>query len=136
MSIFTRIRRSIDGNPHLVIECVLALALIIFGLYVASPWYVVTASNALGAIADTQISRSILGGLYLVPALMTLIGFKRKHLRKWGAFGMFCAYLFAVLLRLLTVGFFPFIWLFMFALSLIAGTLYIYESRHEAEADG
>jgi ABC-type transport system involved in cytochrome c biogenesis permease subunit len=73
----------------------------------------------------------VIGSLYALPAILTLFGIKRSRIRQLGTFGMFIAFMFSSLLRLLTFGWFPLLWLYPLALALIAGVVYLQEFRRD-----
>lgn len=111
------------------IGAILAVGLFLFGLYFIGPWYVGGPTTAIGAVFDNAISRLVLGIAYLVPSSMVLWGTKKGYsFRRWGTFGVALCYLFITILRLLTFGFVPAIWIFMLACSLVAGMVYLYVS--------
>ena len=85
----------------------------------------------MGAVFDTPIARAVVATLYILPSSAVLVGIKKKSWRRWGAFGVFIMYLFAALLRVVTQGFTPFIWVFILACGLISGIVYLYVSLKE-----
>lgn len=133
MSRLSNLPRYIGGKPELIIEVILASVLLIFALYVGGPWYVGGPTTAIGTAIEREVVRFFTAVVYAVPALVTFFGIKSPKMRGWGVFGMFLAYLFSTILRLLTFGPFPMIWLFIFGLCLISAVLYIVESRRDDE---
>lgn len=121
----------VGHRPYEIIELILAAVILGFGIYLASPLYEATSTTAIGALFESYVGRTILSILYIVPPLFTLAGFcleKSKRslaCRSWGALGIFNAYLFVSILRVITQGWIPVIWIFLLALSLIAGVIHL-----------
>lgn len=116
------------SNPIYAIGVIMAGALLIFGLYLGSPWYVGGATTAIGQAFDQTVPRVILAGLYIVPTFSVILGTKYKGFRRFGMFGTALMYLFASVLRITTIGFTPFIWVFLLACALASGVVYLYVS--------
>ncbi len=121
----------VSNRPYMVIELILAVVILGFGIYLASPFYHAAATTTIGALFDSYVGRAVLSFLYIVPPLFTLVGFCVKNytrslaFRSWGALGIFNAYLFVSILRIITQGWIPVIWIFLLALSLIAGVIHL-----------
>lgn len=118
-----------DGKPLLVIEAILALALAVFAIYLGGPWYVGEPTTTIGTAIEEDVVRFITAIIYLVPSVMVLAGIGKSKMRARGLFGLFMVYLFSVILEILTLGFSPLFWVFILALCLISGILYIVEAR-------
>lgn len=118
------------NDPVYTIAVILAIGLLIFGIYVIGPWYVVLPTTAVGATFDTAISRVLLGIVYITPAILTVVGAKRprKWQAKYGTFGVALAYTFIAILRVITQGFIPLIWLFPLICGLVTGICYLWVS--------
>lgn len=121
----------IEGRPELVIEIILAVVLIIFAIYLGSPWYVAGPTTVIGNSIEADAVRVMTAVIYLVPGITTLAFFKNDRVRMYGIFGLFLAYLFTTILRILSIGFTPLMWIFTLALALIAATVYIVEARRQ-----
>lgn len=121
----------VGSRPYEIIELILAVVILGFGIYLATPLYQATGTTAIGAVFDSYVGRTVLSILYIVPPLFTLAGYcfnKYKRslaFRSWGALGIFNAYLFVSILRVITQGWIPVIWTFLLALSLIAGVIHL-----------
>ena len=135
MSRLTKALRFIEGRPELVIEIILATALFALAVYLGGPWYVSAPTSAIGNTIEADVTRIWTALVYIIPALMTFFGVVRDKpkVRSYGTFGLFMGYLFATILRLLTVGFFPVLWIYPLSIALVAAVVYIVESRR-AEA--
>lgn len=110
-------------NPAFAILAVLSFALLIFGVYLGSPYYVSGPQAAASQLFHDQIDQLVLAAVYVTPPLMTLYGVFAKK-RKWivkGAKWLFVVYLFATLLRITAIGFTPLLWVFLLACGLTAG---------------
>lgn len=123
----------IAARPIQAIEVVVALTLLVFGLYIMSPFYVITTTAAIAeSFGQEQALRSAVGFIfYIIPSSPTVLSlfFPRFDTPKWHAkanLGMFIGVMFLTLLRLLTVGLFPFTWLFSLGLGLVAAVCYLY----------
>lgn len=120
------------SRPMEAIETIIALVLFVFGCYLISPLYIEAPQTASSALASNPTALLIAGvGLYILPALPILLGlfWKRVNTLKWrtrSTFWMFIACMFITLLRLITIGFTPLVWLFTFALGLIAAVCFLY----------
>ena len=119
----------IEFRPEIVIEVCLAIILIIFAVYLGGPWYVGGPTTAIGSAIEAGTVRILTAAIYIVPGAVTLFGVKNDKVRVYGAFGLFLAYLFSTILRVLTVGFTPLLWLFTLGLALVCGVCYIVEAR-------
>lgn len=121
--------RSIRRDPVYTIGVILAVGLLIFALYFIGPWYVGGPATSIGAVFDSGLSRFVLGVLYLIPSVAVLVGTtKGLKWRMFGTFGVALAFLFITILRLLTFGFTPVIWIFMLICALISAMVYLYVS--------
>ncbi len=121
----------VGSKPYTIIELILAVVILGFGIYLASPLYQAAPTTTIGAIFDSYVGRAFLSILYIAPPLVTLAGVTLKNqtkslaYRSWGALGIFNAYLFVSILRIITQGWIPVIWIFLLALSLIAGVIHL-----------
>lgn len=131
MSRLANIKRYVEGRPELIIEIILAITLGLFSLYLGGPWYEGGPTTAIGTTIESEVVRFFTAAFYFIPAATTLLGLRHDRVRGWGVFGLFLAYLFSTILRVLTFGITPLFWLFLFALALIAAVLYIVESRRD-----
>lgn len=129
MSRLTRILNYIEGRPEIVIEVILAITLVVFAIYLGGPWYVAGPTTVLGNTIEMQAIRILTAVIYFIPGVITLFAIKRPKLRMYGAFGLFMAYLFTTILRVLTVGFTPLMWVFTLALALVMAVCYIVEAK-------
>lgn len=112
--------------PWETVLVIIALIMLVFGLYLVSPWYpqIPALSTAVFAqVFQSANERMFLAIFYVGAPLLTLAGIatKKRRWTKTGALGLFMIYLFAALLRISTVGFTPVYWLFILGLGLIAG---------------
>lgn len=116
-------------TPMLKIHLILALMLILYGMYIGSPFYVADSTTGLGLLFAQKWVIYLTAITYFAPGAITLIGL---HKASWswlaaGSFGMMLAFLFSTLLRLLVIGWIPAIWLFYLALVGISGVCYLYD---------
>lgn len=121
-----------------MIQVFLAVALLITGVYIAGPWYVGGNLTAIGVLSDSAIGHTVIGTGYTVAGGIGLYGVTRNSVkgRYWGTMLMFGAFVFMAILRLLTIGLTPIIWVLILALALIAGVLHILESRRRDKRVG
>jgi hypothetical protein len=131
------IRETFQGarrDPVYTIGVILAVGLIMFAIYFIGPWYVGGPTTAIGLVFDNPITRAVLGVIYLVPSIAVLVGAKggRKY-RRFGTFGMSLCFLFITMLRLVTIGFVPAIWIFVLVCTLISSLVYLYVSINEED---
>ena len=116
------------------IGVILAVVMLVFAIYFGGPWYVGGPSTAIGSAFDADIARALLSILYMIPCVATFVGtVKDGKYRRIGSFGVAACFAFVTLLRLLTFGLTPVIWIFTFACGIIAGIVYIHESINEEE---
>lgn len=116
-------------HPWHLVLLILSLAMLGFGLYFVSPWYpAINAAAGATPSAFAQVfsatnERLFLGAFYVgVPAFTLLSIFRKKDSWvKTGALLLLMIYLFASLLRLITIGATPVYWLFILACGMIAG---------------
>lgn len=113
----------------LLIHLILAVMLVLYGVYIGSPLYTSDATTGLGQVLESTWVIYTTAIMYFVPGVITLVGLGRES-KTWlsaGSFGMTLAFLFSTILRLLTIGFVPAIWLFYVALVGISGVCYLYD---------
>lgn len=112
---------------------VLALTLIISGIYISGPWYVGGSTTAVGVSLDAGITRVVTGSAYLAAGAIGLIGVVTGDLRAkyYGTLAVFLSYSFMTILRLLTFGWTPMFWLLILAVALIAGIIHLRESQSQ-----
>lgn len=125
--------RGVANRPIEAIEAVIALTLFFFGLYMVSPFYVTTSTGALSVAFGSDILLRLIVAVpfYIIPTLITITSLFSGyfHSPTWRAranLGMFIGVIFLTLLRLLTIGFFPMIWLFTLAMGLISAVCYLH----------
>jgi hypothetical protein len=114
---------------------ILGVSLFAVGLYAVGPWYVGGPTTAMGAVLETDLIRAIPAAFYMLAGGAAVYGVVKKKAR-WryrGAFLSSTAFFFLTLLRLLTFGFTPVIWIFILALCLISAIIYLWESGREVE---
>lgn len=123
--------RKIAGNPIKWIEAVYSIPLLLFAIYLVSPLYHVVTATSISLSFETFSGRVTLCIFYGLPALVTLVGLLTpkwslsNKLRSYGAFLQALGYLFLTTLRWITIGFFPVLWMFTLALSLIAAVVHL-----------
>lgn len=111
-------------HPWQTLLIVMSVAMLIFGLYLISPWYPVApaiSSAVFAQVFAATYERAFLGAFYIGVPLFTLgsILASNNKLTRAGALGLWMIYLFAALLRLITVGWTPLNWLFILACGLV-----------------
>jgi hypothetical protein len=111
-------------NPLVVIEVIIAVGLLVSGLYAVGPWYVTNATTPIGRAIDSSIVRMSIGGFYTMSAATSLIGSFRDNDVSVGLFLMFLSYSFMTILRWMAIGFVPLTWVFSLTLALIVAFLY------------
>jgi len=111
-------------NPLVVIEVIIAVGLLVSGLYAVGPWYVTNATTPIGRAIDSSIVRMAIGGFYTMSAATSLIGSFRDNDVSVGLFLMFLSYSFMTILRWMAIGFVPLTWVFSLTLALIVAFLY------------
>lgn len=113
-------------HPLVTIEVIIALGLLVSGLYAVGPWYVTNATTPIGKTIDSAIVRMCIGGFYTVSATASLWGSFGRSDEDWsfGLFLMFLSYSFMTILRVLAIGFTPLTWVFSLTLALIVAFLY------------
>lgn len=123
-----RLRREfqwIVDNPLYAIIGVLAVIMLVFGVYLGSPWYVPGPDATAGNIFESRWSQFIVSLAYCTPSAIAIYGLIRKSRRAItsAAFWLFFIYLFATILRISVIGWVPFTWLFILCGGLIAGVI-------------
>ncbi|QDK03040.1 membrane protein [Streptomyces phage Braelyn] len=113
-------------HPLVVVEVIIAVGLLVSGLYTAGPWYVPSATTPLGQAIDSTLVRMAIGGFYALSALTSLWGGFRDwdESRSIGLFMMFLSYSFITILRWISIGLVPLTWIFSLTLALIVAFLY------------
>lgn len=116
----------IYSHPLVVIEVIIAVGLLVSGLYAVGPWYVVNATTPIGKTIDSTAIRMAIGGFYVLSAGTSLwgaIGLRRQD-NSIGLFLMCMSYSFMTMLRWLAIGLTPLTWVFSITLALITAFLY------------
>lgn len=116
----------IYSHPLLVIEVIIAVGLLVSGLYAVGPWYQVSATTPIGKTIDSAAVRMAIGGFYTISAgtsLWTTIKLRSQD-NSIGLFLMFLSYSFMTILRWLAIGLIPLTWVFSLTLALIVAFLY------------
>ncbi|WNM73450.1 membrane protein [Streptomyces phage Liandry] len=113
-------------HPLVVVEVIIAVGLLVSGLYTVGPWYVTNATTPIGQAIDSTLVRMSIGAFYTLSALTSLWGgFKDwDESRSIGLFMMFLSYSFITILRWMAIGFVPLTWVFSLTLALIVAFLY------------
>jgi len=131
--------RFVADDPQRSVRLIIALALIIGGLYIVSPFYVPQVApgvtTPIAQTLTTQISLYVFGFLYATPGFMIVYGTWRDNMKtiEHGLYWAYIVILFTVLLIWIIQGLFPMTWLSTFALGLIAAVKWI-RLRWEAKS--
>lgn len=114
------------GHPLIVIEVIIAVSLLVSGLYSIGPWYEPNPTTPVGKAIDSDWVRMCIGGLYVTAASTSLVGAlgDKDRVNSAGLFLMFLSYSFMTILRWLAIGFLPLTWIFSVTLGLIVAFLY------------
>lgn len=114
------------SQPLVVIEVIIAVSLLVSGLYSVGPWYVVNSTTPIGKAIDSEWIRVSIGGFYVMAAVTSIWGSlsHRERINSAGLFLMFLSYSFMTILRWLAIGFVPLTWIFSVTLGLIVAFLY------------
>jgi uncharacterized membrane protein len=119
-------------RPHHYIEIIIAIFVLIGGLYIGSPWYIGSNTTAdvnpgLYASLVTESARYVFAFLFSLPSILVLWGKfrKSKRLTQWGLYFSYIVILFTVVLIWATSGLRPLNWLSPFIIGLITATLWI-----------
>jgi hypothetical protein len=113
------------SHPLIVIEVIIAVGLLVSGLYSVGPWYVVNSTTPIGKAIDSSVIRMSIGGFYTLSAATSIWGAtKLREDNSLGLFLMFLSYSFMTILRWLAIGFVPLTWIFSLTLALIVAFLY------------
>lgn len=111
-------------NPMIIIEGIIAVSLLVLGLYTVSPLYVANPTTPIGIAIESMLIRKSIGAFYVLAAGTSLWGVFKGGFHSSGSFLMALSYLFMTVLRLLTVGLIPLTWVSTLTLTLIVSVLY------------
>ncbi|QGH76490.1 hypothetical protein SEA_DAUBENSKI_222 [Streptomyces phage Daubenski] len=113
-------------HPLVVVEVIIAVGLLVSGLYAVGPWYQVSATTPIGKAIDSVWIRMSIGGFYTLSAGTSLWGAYKSagEDNSIGLFLMFLSYSFMTILRWLAIGFVPLTWVFSLTLALVVAFLY------------
>lgn len=125
-------------RPLLVIEALVATAVIFGGLYIVSPFFIPAVSSSSGAIFASfggWFAFRGIGVAYLLPGLTVWYGvlLDNRRVRKWGMLGIFLVIFFFQVLSVLVNGWRPITWLYPTAVSIISAYCWLvirWEDRH------
>lgn len=126
--------RLIMEYPWHTLLVLMSLLMLVFGLYLVSPWYPLVPPTGAAMFAEVFTAareRMFLGAFYIGIPTVTLGGIiaGSNRITRSGAFGLFLIYLFAALLRVTTIGFTPVYWLFILGCGFTAGLARIQLNR-------
>jgi hypothetical protein len=116
----------IYSHPLIVIEVIIAVGLLVSGLYAMGPWYQVSATTPIGKAIESTAIRTTIMSFYVISAGTSLwgaIGLRNQD-NSIGLFLMCMSYCFMTLLRWLAIGLVPLTWIFSLTLALITAFLY------------
>lgn len=123
---------SIVRKPVESVTWIMAFCLLVFALYLASPWYVpnypdiITARTESDRIVEYAVSLIFFCGS-LPGVVFPLLGDgPRRKALKFATFFLFAAFLFQTVLRGLSEGWIPPNWIAPATLTLISGALRLY----------
>lgn len=113
-------------HPLITIEVIIAVGLLVSGLYTMSWFYEVSAITPIGKTIDSVEVRTSIGIFYTIAAVISLVGATtgKERINSSGLFLMFLSYSFMTILRLLSIGWTPLTWIFSVTIGLIVAFLY------------
>lgn len=121
--------RSIRKDPVYIIGVILAVGLLVFSIYIAGPWYPADPTSLVAAAFETPLARLVLGIVYAIPSIVVIGGiWKGNGWKRAGTFSMAACYTFIALLRVISFGLEPIIWLFVLVCGLVSGMVYLHVS--------
>lgn len=121
-------------SPLAVVESILAVTLLIYGVYCSGPWYTPADFTALALVFGISPVRYIIGIAYVVAGgVLFHAVFIQPEILRAALFATFCAFVSITAINLFIVGVFPFWWLFTLALALIAGVYYLADGDKRAD---
>lgn len=118
-------------NPVEMVLFVYSFGLLLFALFLISPFYVANAGSSIWQIVPERAAEMVVGLLFFLVSLPgTIAPFQKKTKRvattKKAALCMFSAFLFLAILRILIYGWLPATWLPLLMISLTSGGLRLY----------
>lgn len=122
MSKVANIVQIMRDTPFITIEFIWSVALILDGIYLLLPDYMPAAGSVLEQFVGSPYVSLGIAALYIVTGLIGLIGVftQKTAVRIASTWMFFASFFFTVLIRLLTVGFVPTLWIWPLLLSLVA----------------
>ncbi|AXH66701.1 hypothetical protein SEA_SPILLED_247 [Streptomyces phage Spilled] len=114
------------AHPLVIIEVIIAVGLLVSGLYTMSWLYQPSSTTPLGQAIDSTYVRMTIGAFYASSSVAIMAGAKKGNvsIESTGLFMASLSYAFMTLLRWLTIGFVPLTWVFSLTLMLIVAFLY------------
>ncbi len=128
---FLRLLQRIVDHPIESIALVLAGGLVIYALMFGIVTFTGTYEISPGAVLDTKNIRYLFCLIYAacgIPFIYSYVRGKAKAGDKM--LYVFIAYLSILLLRLMSVGFFPLVWFFILLCTIIAAFIYFWMLNH------
>jgi hypothetical protein len=115
-------------RPLASIAMVLAVVMLSIGLYSVSPFLVTTSNSIFGAALVNPPAVWAFGAGYMLVSILTIIGVGANNLRfyRLGLMGSFVALLFISVLRVISLGVFPMLWVFSLALAAVAAVCWLH----------
>lgn len=124
----------IESHPVEAVIAVFSLGLMVYALFVLSPFYHADLGNSIAASLPARWQEMLLGSFFLSTSIPGLIApFNRKVpnvFLEWGTMGMFMSFLFLTIVRIALYGWIPFTWLTLLVISVASGILRIYLRSH------
>lgn len=116
---------------------VYSTGLLMLSLYIMSPWYHAAESSAAAAFDGQRIGEFVMASVFIICSLPgVIVPFvkeeRRTHWLKHATFGIFLAFFFLFLLRVILYGWTPWLWIYPLMISLSSGIKRIFiEVRQE-----
>jgi hypothetical protein len=112
---------SVRESPFIAVEFIEGVALVIYGAILLSPYYEPMGGSVM-QILQTPLIGTLIAILYIITGLISLWGcyHPSRRNRNISTWFLFSTFFFTTLLRLLTVGFLPLLWVWTLLLATIA----------------
>lgn len=124
----------IEQHPVEAVIFVISLCLMIYSVFVFTPWYHADMGNSIATGFPVRWHELVIAGFFFgstVPGLIAPFNKKVPNVfLEWGTFGMSLSFLMLTILRVTLYGWIPFTWLAFVAIGVSCAILRIYLRSH------
>ena len=125
----------IGKDPMRAGETVTSVFFILLGLYLLSPWHTILVGTPMFEFLFIPYVNLVYSIFYFIVGVLGITAVRKNTIAWRGAstFGFFAMFTLIVLIRILTIGFIPIVWVWPLLLMVIAGIANIHLKWRQSE---